>query len=288
MMVDLRRLEADLATAEARVSDLRAGCEKRVIWAGQAAHQTPVSVIFVHGFSASPEELRPLPDLVAQALGANLFLTRLTGHGQTGAAMARATFADWRKDLDDALAIGGALGARVLLMGCSTGCTLIADALVRGAAVPVMGACLISPNFGLKHRLAQVILDLPGSHMWGPWIAGSERSFPVESPEHAQFWTTRYPTKAIKPMGDVMRAVRRADLGKVTVPLMTVVNPDDQVIDADKALATAARWGGPTKTITLTQTPDDHAMGHIMAGDVFSPGQTAPLAAKISAWAKML
>ncbi len=287
-MHDLTTLEADLAAAEAKYPRLRPGNDKRVIWADAPGEQTPLALVFVHGFSASPEELRPLPDLVAQSLGANLYFARLMGHGQDGVAMGEATLAGWRADLDESLAIGGSLGERVLLMGCSTGCTLIADALVRGTEVPVAGTCLVSPNFGLKHRVAQMILDLPGAHIWGPWIAGKERSFPVESPEHAQFWTTTYPTKAVRPMGDVLRAVRAADLSRLTTPLLSVVNPNDQVIDAAKARATAARWGGPTEEIMLTQTPEDHAMGHIMAGDVFSPNQTAPLAEKITAWAKKL
>lgn len=287
-MYPLATIEAEIAAAEAGVPNIRDGCAKQIVWADEPGVHTDISVVFIHGFSASPEELRPLPDLVAKALGANLFFTRLMGHGQDGAAMGRAKLIGWRVNMAEALSIGAVLGDRVLLIGCSTGCTLIADALVRGTKVPVMGACMISPNFGLRHRLAQFILDMPWSHVWGPWIAGAERTFPVESPEHGKYWTTRYPTKAVKPMGEAIRAVRRADLGAVKVPLLNVVNPDDQVIDPAKARATAARWGGPTEEITLVQTPQDHSMGHIMAGDVFSPGQTVPLANKIGQWAKRL
>jgi len=32
------------------------------------------------------------------------------------------------------------------------------------------------------------------------------------------------------------------------------------------------------------QGPDDDAMGHVMAGDVFSPAQTEPLVAAILRW----
>ena len=288
MTRNISTLTAELAQAEAGVPNLRPGCEKQVVWAGTPTQQTPVSVVFVHGFSASLGELRPLPDLVAEGLGANLFFTRLMGHGQDGAAMGAATFEGWRADLDEVLEVGGTLGARMLLIGCSTGCTLITDALQRHRGAPVMGACLISPNFGLRHKVAQRVLDLPASHLWGPLIAGAERSFPVEGPEHEKYWTVRYPTIAARPMGDAMRAVRKADLSGLTTPLMSVVNPDDQVIDPVQAQAAAARWGGPTTDVRLTQTPDDHVLGHIMAGDVFSPRQTRPLADRIITWAKSL
>ncbi len=288
MARDLATLEADLAAAEAHVPHLRAGCAKSVIWAGAAGAQTPLSIVFLHGFSASCGELRPLPELVGDALGANIFFTRLMGHGQNGAAMGEATLEGWRADVAEALEVGAALGERMLIIGCSTGCTLAADALARGAGGNVAGCCFVSPNFGLRHKVAQILLDLPGSSTWAPYLIGKERSYPVLNDGHAQFWTTRYPTKAVKPMAQAVRAVRHANLGGITAHLLTAVNPDDQVISPQKAEAVMARWGGPTEKITLIQTPDDDDMGHVMAGDVFSPGQTRPLADKIIAWAKNL
>ncbi|HEV8034541.1 MAG TPA: alpha/beta hydrolase, partial [Yoonia sp.] len=96
-MPDLATIEATLAAVEAQVPNLRAGCEKQIIWARTPATRTQMAVLYVHGFSATGQELRPLPDLVAKALGANLHFTRLTGHGQNSDAMGQATLADWRR-----------------------------------------------------------------------------------------------------------------------------------------------------------------------------------------------
>ena len=57
--------------------------------------------------------MRPLPDKVAAALGANLFYTRLTGHGQDGAAMAEGSVNAWINDYAEAMAIGRAIGGKV-------------------------------------------------------------------------------------------------------------------------------------------------------------------------------
>ncbi|MCW1950344.1 MAG: hypothetical protein KIH44_003135 [Octadecabacter sp.] len=38
----------------------------------------------------------------------------------------------------------------------------------------------------------------------------------------------------------------------------------------------------------LVQGPSDDKMGHVLAGDVFSPNQTAPLADRMIAWEKSL
>ena len=71
------------------MKDIRPGLQKEIVWANPATKtKTPLAIVYIHGFSASKGEVRPLPDKVASALGANLFFTRLTGHGEDGAAMA--------------------------------------------------------------------------------------------------------------------------------------------------------------------------------------------------------
>jgi esterase/lipase len=243
-------------------------------------------VLFIHGFSATGAELRPLPEMVAQGLGANLYLTRLTGHGQDGDAMATATLAAWRADVDEAITIAQTIGECVMIMGCSTGCTLGTLALAEGASAA--GIAMISPNFGLRHTSAQMALDLPGVRHWGHLVAGRQRSFPVLSDAHARYWTTSYPTAAVYPMADAVRAVRRADLRQIKAAGLFAVNPDDQVISPAAVRRVMARWGGPVSDVPLVQGPTDDPMGHVMAGDVFSPAQTAPLARRILDWAATL
>ena len=279
---DLATIEATLAAAEAQVPNLRPGCKKRIIWAGASATRTQVSVLYIHGFSATAQELRPLPDLVAKALGANLHFTRLTGHGQDGAAMGQATLADWRRDVAEAIAIAQTLGEEVIIMGCSTGCTLATLALAEG--VQVKGMVHISPNFGLRHRVVQTLLDLPASQHWSKYIAGATRRMDPISTAHAAYWTLDVPIAAVHVMADAVRAVRNADLSIIRTPALFCFNETDQVVHPDETRKVMARWGAPTQSVALIQTPQDDAMGHVMAGDIFSPGQTAPLVRQIVAW----
>lgn len=86
-MFELATIEVTLAAQEAEVPHLCKGCEKRIIWAQAPAAKTTYCVLYIHGFSATGEELRPLPDMIAQGLGANIYFTCLTGHGQNGDAM---------------------------------------------------------------------------------------------------------------------------------------------------------------------------------------------------------
>ena len=283
---DLTTVEADLAAAEAQVPNLRKGCEKRIVWAGVPATKTPIALLYIHGFSATGEELRPLPDLVAEGLGANLHFARLAGHGQDGAAMGAASFAEWQNDVAEAMSVAQTIGDEVIIMGCSTGCTLASLALANGAAAKAM--IHISPNFGLRHKAVQLLLDLPWSRRWAKYVAGKERSFPAVNDAHAAYWTIRYPTAAVHTMADAVRAARRADLSKIAAPALFCFNDGDQVVHPDQIRDAMNRWGGRSDKIMLVQTPGDDEMGHVMAGNVFSPGQTLPLARQILAWCHRL
>ncbi len=86
MLPDRNDIDTWLTMREADVKGVRAGCAKQIVWA-DGVRKTPISVVYVHGFSATGAEVRPLPDLLAKALGANLYFTRLKGHGQDGIAL---------------------------------------------------------------------------------------------------------------------------------------------------------------------------------------------------------
>lgn len=281
-MADPATIEARIAASEAQVPGLRAGCAKRILWAGPPATKTQVAVLYIHGFSATGQEIRPLPDLVAEGLGANLFFTRLSGHGQDGAAMGRATFADWQADVAEALDVAQTIGEEVVIIGCSTGCTLATLALAQGAAAKAI--IHISPNFGLRNKAVQTLLDLPASRHWSKYLAGKTRRFKPISAAHSAYWTLEYPTTAVHVMADAVRAVRGVDLSRITVPALFCYNAADQVVHPAATEKVMARWGGPVDRIDIIQTPSDDAMGHVMAGDICSPGQTVPLARQISAW----
>ncbi len=276
-------LDAWLAKREASVRDLRPGCEKRVTWAG-APERMPWSVVFIHGFSASRRELSPFPERVAEELGANLHGARLTGHGQDGSAMGKATLPEWQADVAEALAIGRVIGERVLAIACSTGGTLLTLALARGEAVA--GAVLISPNYGVRLRRLQAVLDAPLSSRWGPLLIRGEVGAPVT--DTTGIWTPRYPVQAYVPMAQAVRAVRRADLDAIDTPALFAYAEADQVVDAGLTSAVMRRWRGPARRIVLTPGPGDDPMGHVMAGAVKSPGQTAPRVRRTVDWVRTL
>jgi esterase/lipase len=280
----LPELDAWLTERETQVPALRPGCEKRVLWANRPK-RTPWSVVYIHGFSASRREVSPYGEKVAQGLGANYFGARLTGHGQDGPAMDRATLRDWRKDIAEALSIGRALGERVLAISCSTGSTLLTLALADGDEAHA--TVMLSPNFGLRLRRLQAALDAPLATIWMPILVRASQGPPAAN-SGTGIWTSGYSVRAYAPMGQAVRAVRRADLGHIRAPALFAFSDRDQIVDAGLTLVVMRRWGGPVRHLPLVPGPGDDPMAHVLAGDALSPAQTAPLVQATRDWVASL
>ncbi len=277
-------LDAHFAKVESAYSDITPGVEKRVVWAGEPAKKTPVSILYVHGFSATSEEIRPVPDDIAKALGANLIYTRLAGHGRGGDAMAEATVAAWMQDLTEGLAAAKLAGERVVVLSTSTGGTLVAAAVHDTDLMSdVAGLIFVSPNFGLNNPLAALI-GWPAARYWLPVLAGQSRSFEPQNEAHATYWTTEYPSVSVMPMDALIREVNKLDYSTVRVPALFHYAPQDAVVRADVTASVAAAWGGPSKSTAPDLTDEDDPLAHVIAGDVMSPNQNDATVALMVDW----
>ena len=195
-------IDAYLAMREGQFDDIIDGVEKQVIWAGEANVKTPRSIIYLHGFTASSKEVRPVPDRVAAALGANLYFTRFTGHGRQPSALADADVGRWMDDVGEAIKIGKQIGETVIIMATSTGGTLAAAAALDKAAMENIGGIIfISPNFAINNRAAN-LLTSPFARQWVPLVIGTEQQGNPRNDRHARYWMMTYPTTALMPMSD--------------------------------------------------------------------------------------
>ena len=249
-------LDGYVATSEARYEDLRPGNERQIIWTYLASRaRTPVAIVYIHGFSASPAELRPLPDLVAKNLGANIYYARLKGHGRSGDAMLDGSVQGWVNDFAEAVAIGRRLGERVVVMATSTGASLATWAATQPDLIrDVHGLVQFSPNYGLQAS-GSSLLTMPWAEKIVQLVLGERRSFETTNEAHANFWTSSYPSRALLPMAALVKLADAADPASITVPSLFVYSPLDQVIRPDLVKAKAAQWGlrpGSSKSLTTT------------------------------------
>ncbi|TGP26798.1 MULTISPECIES: alpha/beta fold hydrolase [unclassified Mesorhizobium] len=279
--------QAYLAREEAAVPNIRDGLDKEIIWANPLVHaRTKLAIVYIHGFSASKGEVRPLPDDVADALDANLFYTRLTGHGQDGAAMAEGSVNAWINDYEEALAIGRAIGDKVIVIATSTGGSLATwSATQPSASDGVAAIAFISPNFGVKASGAE-LLTMPWGREVAELVGGKQRSFPARNPLHERFWTTKYPMAATLPMAALTNLAYGAPVEKATVPALFIFSDADKVVRPDRTREIAGRWGGAHELVPVDDTGDPD--NHVIAGDALSPQTTAFLTERIVVWVKAL
>jgi len=278
-------LDAYLAAGESRYLDIRPGDGKHIVWADPATKaKTPLSIIYLHGFSASAEELRPLPDRVATALGANLFFTRLTGHGRSNDAMGDARLDDWLADFSEALSIGEALGERVIVMGTSTGASLATLALADPKiASRIAAAVFFSPNYGIN-SFGAFLLTTPIAPQLSRLLIGQTRGFAPYNAGHAAHWTTQYPTSALLPMAALVKLSVKSSVEQIRTPALFLYSSLDQVVRPDKVREVAGRWGGPREIFDVGKTEDP--VNHVIAGEIISPATTGALADRTIGWLK--
>ncbi|QFU09399.1 Alpha/beta hydrolase family protein [Rhodobacteraceae bacterium THAF1] len=281
-------LNAWLSEQEAAYDDIVPGTEKRIVWAGEAGGTTDWAVVYLHGFSASSEEIRPVPERVAEGLQANLFYTRYTGHARDSAAMAEATADAWARDTAEALAIAQRIGDRVLVIGTSTGGTMTAIAASDPATAEAIDAVvLISPNFAPQNPAA-FLLTWPFAETWVPVLAGETRSWEPHNERQAEFWTERYPTIAAIPMQASVDRLQSADLGRADQPALVIYSSADTVVKPEATRNGMALWGGAKEFVEFGAGEGVDPSNHVLAGDILSPALTDPVTDLILGWMSRL
>ncbi|MGI9247878.1 MAG: alpha/beta hydrolase, partial [Woeseiaceae bacterium] len=163
---------------------LVAGTDKRIRWFS-GRERTSYSVVYLHGFSATRQETAPLAEIVAATLGANLFETRLRGHGRKREELSDVSAEDWLYDAAEALTIGARLGKKIIVIGTSTGATLAAAMLDHPLMNTVDTIVMLSPNFTPRDPNA-AWLTRPAGPLLARLLAGKTRSWQPHNDEQAR------------------------------------------------------------------------------------------------------
>ena len=217
-------LEAYIAAKE-RMHNLKPDNEARIVWADSTKNKTEYAVVYLHGFSASQMEGDPVHRRFAKAFGANLYLARLADHGIDTTETLLNFTADrfWK----DALAIGKAIGDKVIVITCSTGGTV---ALMLAAEYPtdVHAVINMSPNIAINDPAA-FLLNAP----WGLQIArsvlGSKYREWTPTGNRAQYWNSKYRIEALTELEELVESsMIKETFERVKQPCLTLYYYKDE------------------------------------------------------------
>ena len=268
----LAELDGWLDDREQKVPGLKPGVEAGVVWAGFDKAQTPVSIVYFPGYTATRGEISPAVDRIAQALGANLFFSRPTGQGVGFEGHHNVTMNDWVNDGLEALEIGRKLGRKVVLVATSTGGTLATWLTLGPAAARVAAIILVSPNLTPANSKTEMLL-WPGKEMWLSWFVGGTVTFEARNELQARYLDLTHHSHSLIPMMQLVQLARKSDFSRWPTPSLVVYDPEDTVVN--EAVTVKLFSQAPPWLVTLhswTAAPgDDH---HVLAGDALSPGGT--------------
>lgn len=263
-----------LIKSEQQFSDIRQGVSKKIIWANKKNTKTPISIVYIHGFTASSEEVRPLPDLIAKDINANLYYTRLSGHGRTSNAMVNSSIQNWMNDLHEAIEIGSRIGKKVIILSSSTGGTIsVTSALNKKLSSKILGYIFISPNFGINNKFANLI-SWPFSEYWLQLILGKTMKHSPRNENNKKYWTMSYPTNALIPMARLVNEVNNKDFSNIKKPALFYFSMEDKVVNPLKIKKFISGWGGKSTTEIIKLSKNDDKYSHVLAGYIISPNQT--------------
>lgn len=274
-------LDAWLQRSEKQATDqygLVPDTEKRITWFGERK-QTAYSVLYLHGFSATRQETAPLSALVANALGANLFETRLRGHGRQRELLGSVRAEDWLDDAAEALSIAARLGKKVIVIGTSTGATLAAAMLGYPAMNSVDTIVMMSPNFAPRDPAA-AWLTRPAGPLLARLLVGDTRSWQPHNEAQARYWSTTYPTASAVEMMRLVDLANRQLPARVAQRLLLFYSVKDSVVSPDASLRVFENTDAPQKAKIAIDNPGDPSH-HVLAGDVLSAQKTLNVANNI-------
>lgn len=173
-------------------------------------------VLLVHGFTATPREMRSLGEFLFRQ-GYTVFAVRLPGHGTTPKDLAERRLEEWLATVERGFQLLAEKNLRVSGVGLSTGALLLLKlSLIRQFERLV----LLSPFMRLRHHLA----PLAG------WLSLLVPYQKREIEEHdRRFYYRHRPLKGIAQINRLRRQLRNR-LSQIRIPVLVLAAKGDATI----------------------------------------------------------
>lgn len=166
--------------------------EAHIEWFDSARRKTEYAIIYLHGFSASYMEGDPVHRRFAKAFGGNLYLQRMSDHGiDTTDALINFTSDHYWESAKEALAIGKAIGDKVIIMSTSTGST-VALALAAQFPADVYALINLSPNIAINNSAAFILNNPWGLYVARMVVGGKYKESEDLTEERSRYWYKKY------------------------------------------------------------------------------------------------
>jgi carboxylesterase len=183
----------------------------------------PVGVVLCHGFTGSPQALRPWAAYLAER-GLTVSLPRLPGHGTSWRELSVTRWPDWYAEVDRAF---GDLRRRcddVFVFGLSMGGTL-ALRLAEEHGPTVRGVVVVNPSLLTQRKVLRLLPLVRFALPTAPGITND-----IKRPGVEEVGYHRIPLQALHSLTRLWR-LTCAELSRIEVPVLLFRSPEDHVVE---------------------------------------------------------
>jgi esterase/lipase len=229
-----------------------------------------IGVVLVHGFLASPAELRAFGQRVAAA-GIPVVGVRLKGHGTSPWDLRERTWLDWLESVRRGYRLMSSLTSRVCLVGFSTGAALCLR-LAADQPAGLAGVFAASVPYKFRNRNMVFVPIVHGANRLVRWVSSYEGVMPFRrnDSEHPDI---NYRNMPIRGLYELHRIVDELDnrLIDVDCPVQLVQGTEDPVVDPRSAELIEQKLGSKQVSLQMVEA-DRHG---ILSDDIGGAQQLA-------------
>lgn len=269
----IKRSEVDSIVNEKNKNPkIKWGNHSKIYWADSVGKKSTYVLLYLHGFSACPQEGDPVYREFAEKYKMNAYAPLLAESGlEEQEAMLNFTGKKYLESAKEAYNIARAMGDSVIIMSTSTGST--AALYLSSVKNEIHSLICYSPNIRVFDSRA-VLLTGP----WGLQIArlvkgGKYHTW--EAPEAAApYWHTKYRLESVLELQHLLESTMNEDVfSKITIPVFVSYYYEDEerqdkVVSVKKILEMTKQLGTPSEKLRVINMKD--AEVHAMANGVFN------------------
>jgi len=193
------------------------------------AKPRPLGVVLVHGFLASPAELRAFGEQLLEH-GYPVLGVRLKGHGTSPWDLRERGWQDWLESVRRGYSIMSALAPQVALVGFSTGGGL---SLILASEKPpqLAGVVAVSPPMRFQDRGMRFVPLVHGANRLVRWMSSFEgvKPFQVNDSEHPGINYRHMPVRGLYELRLLVEALK-THLAGVACPVTLIQADEDPVV----------------------------------------------------------
>ncbi len=259
-------LDNYLKNSEISLGDVPEEAQKKIIWSNEEKNKTEIAIAFLPGFSTTNFQQKEFFDKLSKDLNANIFLSRLSGHGREHPGSKQMSAENYLNDTSEAIEIAKRIGNKVILIGFSLGGALTtAASFDEELSKDLHGVVLFAPAY---------VGTLRNISLWlyaGSFLDIINLDCNDYINDQKKYDCTKYSTNVFETSdgvegGHIMSAVAEKNFSENKIPALTFFDYDDDVLNSYETKKRLDNWGNKKSKIVIIESGEKDITQHFIVG----------------------